>query len=398
MSFLSNHHQPQVQLTKNMFNAIKSGVKACTLLAAISASLFLSAAQAETQHTTSSDNAPLLLTQLGGYQLDFEKITAVDHINGQNLLASSQTKPGENFSMYLPFSVQHSQFLIANGSKVTKGQAVAILSGYDVHHFLEEYQAAKTLFSNAKQHYQTSLGLYQQKALSQSRWTEISNSYFAAKLHFGHLNHLKEFLSISPFNNKSGNKGKSENANKGDDEIVSIISPITGTLRYFANSNVKQEGELLFDVIPHHAMRLKISAPLKKIKQLSKVKVLNHNCVIDIDTTSTQNALVHNFSTTVWSVPITDTCNITLGESLVVSPIYQQAAFSINKSALFEIDNRDHIAIKKGQQLELVAVELLGSSEGNYLFTSQVNLTEKSVLTSSVSAVQGILLELGSGE
>ena len=83
---------------------------------------------------------------------------------------------------------------------------------------------------------------------------------------------------------------------------------------------------------------------------------------------------------------------------MVVSPIYQQAAFSINKSALFEIDNRDHIAIKKGQQLELVAVELLGSSEGNYLFTSQVNLTEKSVLISSVSAVQGILLELGSGE
>jgi len=388
MSFLLNHHQPQVQLTKNMINAIKSGVKACTLLAAISASLFLSAA--ETRNTASSDNVPLLLAQIGGYQLDFEKITAVEHINGQNLLATSQTKPGENFAMHLPFSVQHSQFIIANGSKVTEGQAVAILSGYDVHHFLEEYQAAKILFSNAKQHYQTSLGLYQQKALSQSRWTEISDSYFAAKLHFGHLSHLKEFLSISQHDDK--------NANKGNEEIVSIVSPITGTLRYFANNNVKQEGELLFDVIPRHAMRLKISAPLKNIKQLSKINVLNHNCVIDIDTTSTQNALVHNFSTTVWSDPISDACNITFGENLVVSPIYQQAAFSINKSALFEINNRDHIAIKNGQQLEFVAVELLGSSEGNYLFTSQVNLTEKSVLTSSVSAVQGILLELGSGE
>ena len=128
MSFLLNHHQPQVQLTKNMINAIKSGVKACTLLAAISASLFLSAA--ETRNTASSDNVPLLLAQIGGYQLDFEKITAVEHINGQNLLATSQTKPGENFAMHLPFSVQHSQFIIANGSKVTEGQAVAILSGF----------------------------------------------------------------------------------------------------------------------------------------------------------------------------------------------------------------------------------------------------------------------------
>jgi hypothetical protein len=377
-SFLSCSLAQKAQ-TKSVVSPRITRLKIITLTVA---SLFLLSVQAKPQNDESNTN--IALEQLGAYQLNFENVTMVDHVSGQNLLARSQAKTGENFAMYLPFTVQHTQFLSANGAKVVKDQPIAILTGSDVHHFLEEYHAAKILFNNASQQYQTSLGLYKKKALSQSRWTEISNSYFTAKLHFGHLTHLKKLLSIS-------------HESKGTEEVVSIISPIAGILRYSTNRDVKEEGKLLFDIIPHNAMRLKISAPLKNIKKLRKVKVLNQNCTIDIDIASTQSSLMNNFNTIIWSDPIKSNCNISLGENLVVSPVYQQTAFSIDKNAIFEINNRSHIAIKNDQQLELVPIEILASNGKNYLFTSQENLAEKPALTSSVSAVQGILLELGSG-
>jgi hypothetical protein len=334
-----------------------------------------------------STNTELSLKQLGAYQLTFEEVIEVAHVSGQNLLAKSQERPGENFSTYLPFSIQQSQFLIANGSKILKGQAVAHLEGYDVHHFLEEYQAAETLFKNAKQQYQTGLNLYQQKALSQSRWTEISDQYFKAKLHFGHLGHLNEFLMVNDQIIKDSDEEKR----------VSIVSSISGTVRYKATKESKNEGDLLFDVIPDNALRLVISVPMRNVQQLAKVKVLDNDFILAIDPSTTENNIISNFNTIVWSEPINSTCDISLGESMVVTPIYLKAAFSINKKAVFEINDQSHIAVKKGNQLELIAVELQGTNQNNYLFTSQQSLVDRSVLVSSVSALQGILLELGTG-
>ena len=112
--------------------------------------------------------SPIKMSMLGDYQLNFKSISSVSTVSGHNLLATVSEKPGTNFSMFLPFSVQQINYLVPNGSYVNKNQIIAYLNGFDLHHFLDEFTAAEQLFKNAEQQYLSSKKLFNKKALQQS--------------------------------------------------------------------------------------------------------------------------------------------------------------------------------------------------------------------------------------
>lgn len=316
----------------------------------------------------------LNINDLGEYHFSFEKVSQVNKISGSNLLAKVSEKKGENYSVSLPFSAQQVRYIVANGDLVEKDQPIAILIGYDVHHFLDEFAAAKQLFANAEQQYNSSKPLFKSKALKQSKWIEISKNFYAAQLRFEHLHHLKSFLYID----------KNEN--------ISIITPTAGTLRYASETVNKKEGAVLFDVVPESSMRLQISAPLNNVNNLASIIVKNNGCELAI---SSKENIVMNYNVTLWTVAVTQECRLILGQNVVITPVYQQSAFVVSKSAIFEFENQNYIAVKKQQQLELVAIEIVGADNTQYIFTSEVDLNEQQVLASSVSVVQGVLLNLG---
>jgi len=313
---------------------------------------------------------------LGEYQIDTAPVQAVSRILGHSLLASVSEKSGSNFSMFLPFGVQQINYIVANGSYIEENQAVAYLNGFDVHHFLDEYEAARELFLNAQQQYKSSKILFTQKALKQSQWLEISQNYFAAQLRFEHLNHYKAFLNID------------------SNENIAIKSPISGYVRFSSDVAAKQEGELLFDIIPKNSIRLKVSVPINNIANLASINVLGSKCRLAI---ASKEGIVKNFSQTTWSSSLNKECRFTLGEQLLVTPEYKQQAFVLAKKAIFELDNQNYIAIKNDDSslFELAAIEILSSADNNYHVSSAIDLTSKQVLITSISALQGILLELG---
>jgi len=316
----------------------------------------------------------LNISELGLYDFNYKNITKVEHVSGSNLLATTSEKVGANYSVFLPFSVQQIQYLVVNGERVVKDQKVAILTGYDVHHFLDEFEAAQALFNNANKQYQSSLRLYKKKALKQSQWIEISKNYFEAQLRFEHLHHYKSFLSIDK------------------NEQISIIAPTTGVIRYSNNSAAKAEEALLFDVIPDDAIRLKVVAPLKNIKNLGHIQVSGQECFLEVDA---KEEVINGYTAVIWSKAITKDCSLAIGQKVVITPIYDQTAFVINKSAVFEFDNQNYIAIKQGEQLNLVSINILNSTEEHYIFASEVDINNAKALVTSVSAVQGVLLNLG---
>ena len=322
------------------------------------------------------------IAELGKYQLNFNKISAVTHVSSSALIGQVTEKSGANFSVFLPFAVQQTSTLITNGQEVKKDEKIAYLTGYDVHHFIDEFEAAKQLFSIAEKRYQSSLTLYNNKALKQSQWIEISNNYFSAKLRFEHLHHYMSFLSID----------KSEQ--------IAIIAPIAGIIRYAnaSNSDSKAEGELLFDIVPKDAIRLKVNVPPENINNLTYLQVAKQQCKTAVES---KDNIIRDFAVTVWSKPLKDACALTLGEKVRVTPFYQQSAYAINKQAVFEFENNNYIAIKNNAQLNLVAITILNATDDRFIFqqdatsANKIVLKNRAALISSVSAVQGILLELG---
>lgn len=337
----------------------------------LSGGLFALAFSAQAQMPKQID-----LNTLAGYQLAFDKIDSVNLVAGNNLLAKVGEKTGANFSVFLPFGVQQVNYLVTNGEKVEASQAIAELKGYDVHHFLDEYEAAEQLFKQAEKQYLSSKILFKNKALKQSQWLEVNKNYYEAKLRFEHLNHYRGFLTVN------------------EHEKIVIIAPTAGYVRHANSSASKLEGELLFDIIPSEAIRLTTNVPLANIEQLSQLNVLNSDCVLNI---ASKETIASRFVTKIWSTAINESkqCQFTLGQSLVVTPIYQQKALTVNKKAVFEFEDKNYIALKDQQKLTLVSINILSSSANHYHFTANADLANKSALISSVSAVQGILLNLG---
>ncbi len=62
---------------------------------------------------------------------------------------------------------------------------------------------------------------------------------------------------------------------------------------------------------------------------------------------------------------------------------------------MFEFEDVNYIALKSGDNLELLPIELKGTQGKDYVFTANKNLDDQQVLISSVSALQGMLLHLG---
>jgi hypothetical protein len=175
---------------------------------------------------------------------------------------------------------------------------------------------------------------------------------------------------------------------------IAIVAPIAGIIRYSSINAIgsKAEGELLFDIVPTSAIRLKVKVPLKNISNLAYLQIVKQQCKVAVD--SKEN-IVENFAMTVWSQPLNEQCSLTLGEKAVITPIYQQTAYRIDKSAVFEFKNNNYIAIKNNLQLDLVAITILTAINDQFVFQSDSAFINNQALTSSVSAVQGILLNLG---
>ncbi|XQW86582.1 hypothetical protein ACOYR1_07625 [Thalassotalea piscium] len=312
------------------------------------------------------------LSSLGDFHIEFTKIESSDYLEKQSVIGQVTYLTGENYSVLLPFDIQKISYTLHNGSQVNKGDIIAKVDGYDVHHFFDEYESAKAIFEASKHHYLTNKRYFNNKTIKSSEWLDITSSYFSAKLTLEHFHHQLAFLQVN------------------DKDEVFFISPENGLLNLTDVTSSKSSGDLAFEIINEKSIRVKISLPLTTNNRLSHFLV-SPSCSLSL---GRQESLADKYHYTLWTVP-DDGCHFTLGQRVTVTPIYHFNGYKIPKSAIFEFKDIDYLVLKNGDTLQLNPITIMRGDQAYAYVTSEKAIASLEVLTSSVSVIQGILLGLG---
>ena len=322
--------------------------------------------------TNFSSAEGISISELGDLKLSFSKIEKSDSYKGSPLKAIVTTKPNESYLVISPFNPQLIELLVENGKKVTEGTKIMKLSGSEVHHFLEMLASHKSLFELSQQRYKNNLKLYQNKSINSEKWFAIVKQYNDAKIEYGHLKHFAEMIEVT-----------------GEDSVI-LKAPISGILMQVQANDLSEAEKLLVKIIPNQALRLKIKASNSQAEELHSVSY--KECKLQI---SEVENISSGMFVNLWSENILPNCQLYPGQSLSVTPHYQSTSYIIPKSSVYVQDRETSIFIKQGNELLSVKVSIISSELDNYFVTSETQLSQKQVLTTSVSAVNGIQLGFG---
>ena len=91
----------------------------------------------------------------------------------------------------------------------------------------------------------------------------------------------------------------------------------------------------------------------------------------------------------------TSKCNLLLGQVINLTPVHDFEGYKLKKSAFFELNNKNYIAVKSGDNIDIININLFGSIGDEYYFSTESDIENKQGLISSVSILQGYLLHLG---
>ncbi|PHR84742.1 MAG: hypothetical protein COA59_05055 [Colwellia sp.] len=338
---------------------------------------FLIAVLIQISTVNAADNIKVVeLSSLGHFDTSFSEVKKVDNIKGQSLIGEIGYMAGENYSVTFPFDVQQITYRVKNGSVVKQGELIALVEGYDVHHFIDEYETTKVLLEIQQKHFQTNKQYFENKTIKSSQWIEITKSYYEAKLNFEHIQHQMSFLHID------------------ENEQITIISPKEGVIQIPSLMGSKVAGELAFDIVDKKSINVKIIVPLLLASNLSYFDV-NSTCRLNIKNIE---EIADKFHQIVWAESASMGCKLILGQVIKVTPIQNIDGYKIAKTAIFEFENKNYIALKGKKSLSLIPIDLMGTSEGEYIFTTKADIEDiegKQGLISSVSILQGNLLSLG---
>jgi hypothetical protein len=315
----------------------------------------------------------IALSSLGNFDASFSEVKKVELLKGQSLIGEIGYMAGENYSVTFPFDVQRITYRVKNGSEVNKGDTIALVEGYDVHHFIDEYKTTKVLLEIQEMHFKTNKQYFENKTIKSSQWIEITKSYYEAKLNFEHIQHLMSFLHVDK------------------NEKITLVSPKAGVIQIPSLIGSKVAGELAFDIVDTNAITVKVTVPLLLASNLSHFEV-NSTCRLNINSIE---KIANKFHQILWTEPASTDCKLILGQVIKVTPIQNIDGYKIAKSSIFEFENKNYIAIKTKESLSLIPIDLIGTSAGEYIFTTNENIEGKQGLISSVSILQGSLLSLG---
>lgn len=322
---------------------------------------------------SSLNAAELALQDLGDLELTFQQATSVEHYPGKYLPAQVTAKQGQEFTLVAPMNIQQIDYLADSGQKLQVGAPFAKLRGSEVHHYVTEYEINQRMFALIGKSYQSNKVLFNKKAINESRWLEISKEYFDAKLENEHMRHFFDLvLEINL-----------------EDESLTLGAPSSGRIKLSEQTQVKM-GDTIAIFVPQSAIKLKIAVPATQLSELEFVQT--DSCKINIE--SVEDIASGSF-VYAWSEALPESCNLQIGRKIRVTPYFQSQGFRVSKKAVFEWQGEKNIWVKQGQKITSVSVQLIAAKGDDYIFNTSTDLNAAQVLTSSVSAIQGILLGLG---
>ena len=347
-----------------------------TLAASLIALLFSGWAYAEVPPI----EKPIMLAieDLGQLDINFQKAKKVAHYPGEYLPAKVSSIPGKAHLLLTPTDIQQVDFLFAQGERVTKGEAVLVIRGPAVHHLINEFEGKKTDYLLRKKRYKNNKTLLNKQAINESLWIDISREYYQAKLEYEHLHH---FFTLVIHKNEA-------------DQSLTLAAPINGMISY-SNKGTFQSGETIAEFINPSSLALNLALPITYTDQLAYLQVENlrsEQCQVEINRV---DDVAKNVFVEAWSKSLPPSCALKLGQTVRVKPFFTASTYRIPRQAIFEWQDKNHIWVKSNNSLQAISVQLISTEKNHYLLSATTELSERDVLTTSVSAAQGILLGLG---
>lgn len=314
------------------------------------------------------------LKDLGMLNLEFTPVEQIERYSGRSLAARVTYRPGEAVSLVTPHRVQQIRYLVGPGDTVTSGQAIAVMNGPEIHHFLTEFEVTEQRLATTKKRFDSNRKLYQNRAIDEARWIEISESYYALQLEYEHMRHFRDLLS----------------PDEKDEDSITLNSPSAGVLQYRQESPGIDAGEELALVLPAGTLRFSVSVPISQRKNLSALA--SGNCELKVASVS---GVASDFFVQAWSEPLLEQCQFLPGERLLVTPRYSFEGYRVPRESVFQWDGEPTVLLRESGQLVTVAVTLLSSDGETYAVACPTEIAGGEILSSSVSAVQGVLMGLG---
>lgn len=312
---------------------------------------------------------------LGSLELAFGPAVPVEVYPGQPVAGEVTFRKGEAFNVPSPGRVQQIEYLMEAGVEVEQGQPFAVLRGPEMHHFEMSYESSQALAEGAERRFKSNQPLYQRKAISESQWLEISESYYALMIEYEHMRHFFELVVTGD----------------NDPNALTLAAPIAGFIDYDSADSRVEEGDSIAAFVPPGAIRLRVALP--NAIGADVVAVQAGDCQLAIERIS---AMTDGFFMQAWTRSLPENCRLMLGQQVLATPMIRSVnTYRLPKSAVFQLARENYVLVHSGEMLTAVSVVLLGAQGDNYLLRAPRGLEQAEVLVSSVSAVQGILLGLG---
>ena len=106
--------------------------------------------------------------------------------------------------------------------------------------------------------------------------------------------------------------------------------------------------------------------------------------------------MTDSFFIRAWTQTLPPACPLLLGQQLLLQPLLRvDNAYRVARAAVFALQRQTYVWRLRDDTLEAVPVTVLAAEGDAYIVHSEEGLAGQSVLVSSVSAVQGVLLGLG---
>lgn len=329
--------------------------------------------------SVSASELKVNVATLGDLELSTEVIHMVEHYPGTQLKAKVEAMPGMSFTLKSPADVQQTEYLVSQGQTLKRHQPFVVIRGAEVFHFYTEYQIKKSLYKLVESQFNSNRALYAQKVIDEQRWIDITQAYYAAQLEYEEYEHFFEHLI---------------DVDEKQDAIT-LGSPIEGLFLKGSELNINT-GDNIAQFVPKAAVRLKVMVPSNKVDNLAYLT--SSNCKLEIAQIESVSSGAY---VTAWSTPLSAKCNWRMGEEITAMPFYTESAYRVPKLAVFSWEGAQYVFAKQETVLVSLQVNLLSSDADDYIV--QILQTDDSrtegtieVLVSSVSAVQGVLLGLGS--
>ncbi|KAA1193066.1 HlyD family secretion protein [Pseudohalioglobus sediminis] len=318
-----------------------------------------------------ADTIPL--GALGDLAVDFAKVVSTDTYPGRPLSARASFRQGEAVNLVTPYAVRQIRFQHPPGALVARGDIIARLAGPEIHHFMTEFTILQSRLASASRRYERNRELYERQAIDESTWLDISDSYYALRLEHEHMRHFYELLEPA-----------------GEDDALWLKSPASGLLQYRQPEPGLAAGQQLALIIPQDALRLRVSLPIDMGQQTQSLRI--PGCTLAVESLS---GIADDYFIEAWSAPLTSACQLLPGQRVMARPLLGVTGYLVPRSALIEWQGKSVVLMKAGTALETVLVQILGSVNSSYFVTSARDLSGREVLSTSASAVQGMLNGLG---